>query len=306
MTTPNRKLIEKADLAISDLTTDGGYLSDQQADKFIRLAIKESVLLGQISVTPMRGPREERDKIRFSGRVLKPASAGVALQLAERSQPDLSKFVLDVKEFKAEVRLNDSVLEDNIERGTFQDTVMAALSAAVARDVEYVAIQGDTTSGTALLAVLDGFLKQATTNIVNASSANLSKDILKDLLKALPDEFARIERLKYYTNRQARIDYRDTIAERMTGLGDAYLQQSDTTVYSDMPLVAIPEFPNSTATNVLLTDPQNLTVGFHRKIRFETDRDISAGLNIIVASIRFDVKIQEETAVAKATNVATT
>lgn len=306
MTTPNRKLIEKADLSLGDLQTDGGYLSDQQADRFIRLAIKESVLLGQISVTPMRGPREERDKMRFSGRVLYAATAGEALLSGQRSKPDLSKYILDVKEFKAEVRMNDSVLEDNIERGTFNETVMSALSAAVARDVEWISINGDIASANPTLAQLDGFLKQATTNLVNAAGAHLTKDILKKMQKAMPEEFARVERMRYYTNSQARIDYRDSIADRMTGLGDAYLTQSDRTVYSDMPVVSIPEWPNTTATQALLTDPANMTIGFHRQIRFETDRDITAGVNIIVATVRFDVKLQEETAVVKAYDIATT
>jgi hypothetical protein len=306
MSTPNRTLLQKADLSLGDLQTDGGLLADQQADRFIRLAIKASKLLGQIGVTPMNGPREERDKIRFAGRVLRPASPGVALAPAQRSKPDLSKFTLDVEEFKADVRLNDSVMEDQIERGTFADTVMEGLSAAVARDMEFVAIQGDTASADALLAVLDGFLKQATSNIVNAASANLTKDVLRDMLKTLPDEFAVTEKMKYYTNRQARIDYRDSISNRATELGDAMLTQSDRTVYQDMPVEAIPEFPNGSATEVLFTDPMNLTVGFHRKIRFERDRDIPAGVNIIVATVRFDVKIQEVTAASKATNVATT
>jgi hypothetical protein len=306
MTTPNRTLIQKVDLAISDLTTDGGLLSDQQADKFIRLAIKQSVLLPQISVTPMNGPREERDKIRFAGRVLKPGTSAQALPVADRSKPDLSKFVLDAKLFRAEVRINDEILEDQIERNQFANTVMAAMTAAVGRDVEFVAIQGDTASTNPLLAVLDGFLKQATANIVNAGSAKLTKDILRDMLKTLPDEFAQTERLRYYTNRQARIDYRDSLSNRATALGDAMLQQSDRTVFQDMPVTNIPEFPNGTSTSVLLTDPLNLTVGWLRKMRIERDRDIPAGTNIIVVSMRFDVKIQEVTASGKGTNVATT
>jgi len=306
MATPNRTLLQKADLSLSDLQTDGGLLTDQQADRFIRLAIKESVLLPQITVTPIRGPREEKDKIRFAGRVLRPASPGVALAPAQRAKPDLSKYLLDVKEFKADVRLNDSVMEDQIERGTFGDTVMEGLAAAVSRDVEFVSVQGDTASADALLAVLDGFLKQATSNIVNAAGANLTKDVLRDLLKTLPDEFARTERMRYYTNRQARIDYKDSLANRATALGDIQLTTSDSAVYSDIPIEYVPEFPNGSSTEVLLTDPANLTVGFHRAIRFERDRDVSAGVNIIVATVRFDVKIQEVTAAAKATNVATT
>jgi HK97 family phage major capsid protein len=304
--TPNRTLIEKADLAIADLQSDGGYLSDQQSDKFIRLAIKESVLLQQIAVTPMRGPREEMNKIRFSNRVLRPASDGQALAASQRVKPDLSQFTLDAKEFKADVRLSDSTMEDSIERGSFADTVSALLAAAVGRDIEYIAVQGDVLSGDATLAVLDGFLKQATANLTAAGGVNLTKDILKDMLKSLPDEFAKTERLRYYTNRQARVDYRDSIANRATPAGDAALQQSDRTVYQDMPVVAVPEFPGGGTTQVLLSDPANLTVGFHRKIRIEKDRDIAAGVNLLVATVRFDVKIQEVNAVAKATNVSTT
>jgi HK97 family phage major capsid protein len=305
--TPNKTLIEKADLEIANLQTDGGYLSDQQADKFIRLAIKESVLLPMISVTSMNGPREERDKIRFSGRVLRPGSPGVALTTSQRVKPDLSKFTLDAKEFKADVRLNDSTMEDSIERGTFKDTVMSSLAGAVSRDVEFVAVQGDTASADTLLAVLDGFLKQATSNIVNAASSHLDKAVLRDMLKTLPDEFAKTEKLKYFTNRQARLDYRDSLADRATALGDANLTQSDRTVFQDMQVVAVPEFPNpASVTNVLLTDPGNLTVGFWRKIRIETDRDVAAGVTLLVATVRFDVKIQEVAAVSKATNVSTT
>lgn len=307
MSTANRTLIEKADLALADLQSDGGYLSDQQLDRFIRLQIKESVLLGQIAVTPMRGPREERDKFRFSGRVLQPGDSAVALPVGMRSSPDLSKFTLDAQLFRAEVRLSDEVLEDQIERGALQETVMQGLSAAIARDVEFVAIQGDTASANPLLAKLDGFIKQATSNIVDNLGANLTKETLRDMLKVLPDEFATTERLRYYTNRQARIDYRDSLSNRATELGDAMLTMSDKTVFQDVPVVSIPEWPDTgSATKVLLTDPQNLVVGFHRKVRFERDRDRAAGVNLILASVRFDAKIQEVSAAAKAINVATT
>lgn len=307
MTQTNRKLIEKADLALSDLQSGNGYLADEQADAFIRLAIKESKLLQQITVTPMNSPRVERSKIRFAGRVLRPGTPAAALAASDRVKPDLSNYVLESKLFKAEARIDDVTLEDQIERDSFKDTIMATLSEAVGRDVEFVAIQGDTASATPLLAVLDGFLKQATSNIVDFSSAPLTKDGLRDMLKSLPEEFSVIERLKYYTARNARIDYRDSLSNRQTDMGDAMLMtQRDTTMYTDMPVESIPEWPDGGSTSVLLTDPRNLTVGFQRQIRFEMDRDVSAGVNIMVATVRFDVKIQEVSATSKGINVATT
>lgn len=307
MTTPNRTLLEKADLAISDLTSDGGLLTVEQADAFIRLAIKESVLLGLITTTPMKNPSKEVDKIRFSGRVLQPASESVALTLAQRSKPDLSKVTLAAKEFKAEVRIGDQSAEDSIERGKFASTVMSLLSIAVARDIEWVGINGDTTSGTATLAVLDGFLKQATTNIVNVASAHLTKTVFKNMVKAMPEEFAKVENMSYVTNSQARIDYRDSIADRVGPVAEVMLTTNNDIDYTGMPIKSIPEWPDTTSTSIILTDlKKNMVVGIYQKIRVETDRDISAGEIIIVSRLRFDVKYIEETAVVKATNVATT
>ena len=40
----NRTILEKADLALADLTAGGGILKPAQAQKFMRLLIKQSVL----------------------------------------------------------------------------------------------------------------------------------------------------------------------------------------------------------------------------------------------------------------------
>jgi hypothetical protein len=69
----------------------------------------------------------------------------------------------------------------------------------------------------------------------------------------------------------------------------------------------VPLFPEnlgtgSNCTNILLTDPKNINIGVWRNIRIETDKDISEGVLIIVATLRFDVKYAEETAVVKAIN----
>ena len=54
---------------------------------------------------------------------------------------------------------------------------------------------------------------------------------------------------------------------------------------------------------MLLTDPKNINVGIWRQVRLETDKDISEGVVKIVATLRFDFKYVEETAVVKATHV---
>lgn len=300
----NRTLLRKAELAVSDFTA-GGILQPEQAAQFIRLAIKDPVLLKMVTATPMKAYKEERDKLRFANRVLRPGTEGTPLPNASWAKPSLGMFTLDAQLFKAEVRMTDEVLEDQIERGAFKDTLMQELSRAVGRDMEYVAVQGDTTSSDPLLAKLDGVLKQANVNTVNAASAKLSKTVLRDMLRTMPDEFAEDANLAYFTNRQARIDYRDSLADRATGLGDLMIQTAGKTTYSDIPVYSVPEFPVDISNNTmcLLINPKNIYLGILRKMRLKVDEDISAGVVIVVITVRFDVKIAEAYAATKGYNI---
>ena len=55
----NRTILEKADLALADLTAGGGILKPAQAQKFMRLLIKQSVLMQQATVVPMASPKQQ-------------------------------------------------------------------------------------------------------------------------------------------------------------------------------------------------------------------------------------------------------
>lgn len=306
MTTENRTLLRKAEMAVADFSA-GGVLQPAQADQFIQLAIKEPVLLKLCTVTPMKNFTEERDKMRFANRVLRAGGEATALPSAAWAKPALGMFTLSAQLFKAEVRLSDEVLEDQIERGTFRQTLMQQLSAAIGRDMEWVAINGDTHSTDPVLAKLDGALHEASTWTVNASSAKLSKTILRDMDRTMPDEYAASQsaKLAYFTNRQARIDYKDSLADRATGLGDLMIQQADVVKYSDRPIYAVPEFPVDISSNTcaLLCDPENLHLGVLRQIKLKVDEDISAGVVIIVCTVRFDAKWAEAGAVVKGYNI---
>jgi len=305
----NRTILEKADLALADLTAGGGLLQPAQAQKFIRILIQESVVLKMATVVPMRSPKQLIEKIRFGGRILRAGSEATALAPGDRVKPDLGSVELDAQLFKAEVRLNNEVLEDSIERGALRQTIMQLMGDSISRDMDEVIVQGDTASADAFLAKLDGVLKQATSNVVDAAGATTNKTIFRDMLKAMPSEFLRNRKqLRFMTSVDSEIDYRDSLAERATVVGDKFLEQDAPVAYSGIPVVDVPLFPENLgaandSTNVLLTDPKNVNVGIWRNIRLETDKDISEGVLIIVATMRFDVKYAEETAAVKAINV---
>jgi HK97 family phage major capsid protein len=261
------------------------------------------------TVVPMAAPKQQISKIKFGSRILRPGQEATPLDLADRAKPDLSSTELDAKLFKAEVRLSDETLEDSIEQGELRQTIMEMMAEAISRDMEEVAISGDTTSADPLLAVLDGILRQATSNIVDAAGTPITKDLLRDLLKTLPSEHLRDKKaMRFLTSVDADLDYRSTLAERPTAVGDKFLEGDTPVLYSGVPVQPIPLFPENLGgtndqTAVVLCNPKNIHVGIWRKIRIESARDISAGVLKIVATLRFDVKYAEESGVAKAINV---
>lgn len=307
--TDNRTILQKADLALADLTAGGGILKPAQAQKFMRLLIKDSPLMRLATVVPMQSPKQQLSKIKFGSRVLRPGAEATALPLADRARPDLSQVELDAKLFKAEVRLSDEVLEDSIERGELRQTIMEMMAEAISRDMEEVLINGDTLSADPFLAVMDGALKQATSNVVDAGGAAISKNLLRDMLKTIPSEHLRDKKaMRFMTSVDADLDYRNTLAERATAVGDRLLEGDTPALYSGVPLQPIPLFPEnlgagSDQTVILLCNPKNIHVGIWRNIRVESARDISEGTLKIVATLRFDVKFAEEPGVAKAINV---
>lgn len=308
----NKVLLEKADLALADLT-NGGALVPEQAAKFIRLMIKQGVLTTMGTVKTMRSSKFQIPKARFGGRVLHAGQSAKALPVASRSRPDLTQVELDTKLFKAEVRLSNEVLEDSVERDKFADTVMALMSEAIGRDIDEIAILSDVTDPDDDLSQFDGLIAQANSNLVLAGGVSLNKATLRDMQKSMPSEFLRYKAgMKFLTSVDAEIDYRDSLANRMTSTGDsalaAFVETQATVGHNGIPVVPLHMMPEdlgvgSNETVALLLEPKQIIFGFQRDITFEMDRDISAGEALMVLSCRWDVKYEHEPAVVKATGI---
>lgn len=307
--TDNRSILEKADLALGDLVASGGILQPAQGAKFMRIITKQSKLMQMATVVPMKSHKQQIDKIRFSGRVLRAGQEAQALAVGDRAKPDFLKTELDAQLFKAEVRLDNEVLEDSIERQELRQTIMQLLGDAIARDIEEVALKGDTNSSDPFLAQFDGLLKQASSNVVDAAGTSVNKTIFRDMLKALPSEFLRDRAaMRILTSTNAELGYRDQLSDRSTVLGDRFLEGNDPVSYSGIPIIDIPLMPENlgvgnNTTDALLLDPKNINFGIWRQIRIETDKLVSEGVLVIVATLRFDVKYAHEPAVVKAINV---
>jgi hypothetical protein len=303
-TQDNRHIVEKADFLLANLAP-GGLLEPAQRNEFIQLAIDDAVAMPMMQRMDMNSPKELREKLRYEGRALRKGTEATALLVGQRSVPTTSKIELDAQLVKAETRLSYESLEDSIAKGRFEQTVREVMAQRIALDLEELAFKGDTTLADDLLSTLDGFLKQATTNIVNAGGATLQRSVLKDTLKTMPSEWRKDKRaLRYFTADESNIDYQDHLGDRATPVGDAQNEELESRPYHGIQVVGVPVFPTDLGvgtdeTEMVLTDPGNMLFGVWREVRIETDKDIKAGVYIIVLTARVDFKFAHEPAVVK-------
>lgn len=309
-------LSRKADIALSDLSSNGGLLTVEQNNTFIRNLLDQPTLLKQVRTVTMNSPSMEINKIGFGKRILRAATSATALsgaavdgafdpsaEAATRAKVQTSKVTLNTHEVIAEVRIPYEVLEDNIERGDMQNTILQLIAERAALDLEELIIKGDTTlNGTdPYLDLMDGVLKKAVSHIVDAGGAAISPSVFNEVLKALPTKYRRNKNLmRLFTPMDVEQDYRLALSSRGTQLGDAMLAGNAPLPVFGVGLVGAALMPSA---NILFTNPQNIIFGIQRNIRIEQERLISERVVKIVLTARVALEIEEEDAVVKVTNL---
>lgn len=303
----NRALLEKAAQVVGDLAP-GGLLNEQQSVDFLVLAIKGAKILPLCTSQPMSKPKQEIDKLLWDDQVLFPGTEVTALDAADESKASFQRVTLDVKTLKGVTRMSDEVLEDNIMKDGLQDYLLRGMAKKVSQDMENLLINGDTAL-TGLLGTFDGIIKQATSNVYIAGGVALDKTVLKNTIKTLPEQYRNeAHKMGFFTSANAVLDYRSTVADRLTSLGDAFLTGNGGLQFQATDVHGVPMFPNALGadtdeTVLLYMDPKNVYVGAYKEIRLESDRNIETCVTTYVVRTRWDVKYAEEPRVVKATGV---
>lgn len=319
----NQSLLRKADLAIADLSSNGGTLLPEQGNSFIRKLIKQPTLIKQCRVVEMLASSRKINKIGFGNRILRKATSGIALTQAQRSKPTTEQIQLDTKEQIAEVRLPYDVLEDNIERATaannegsntgpagLRQTIIDLIAERAATDLEELALLADTayTSGDAddqaYLSQFNGWIKNAMTNgnVVDAANTTISRALFKNGIKTMPKQYLRnIATMKHFVSNNNEVEYRDTLADRTGQLGDGMTTGALQAYAYGAQVAPVQLMPENRG---LFTDPKNLIFGIQRQVSMEFDKDITARVYIVVLTCRIDFKIEEPTALVAYDNIA--
>lgn len=315
MPTPNEELIKRADIALADLTANGGALDAEQANTFIDLILEQPTILKQARQIRMNGPERKINRIGFDSRILRAAiQTGGAnddgsndryVAKADRAKPVTSQIQLNTKEVIAEIRLPYEVLEDNIEGQSLESHIMRLIAERAAVDLEELALAGDTGSGDAYLALQDGWLKRMVPHVVNNASAGVSPDLFTSGLLAMPQKYLRnLAQLKHFVSVANTIKYRQTVAARATGYGDVALTQNNPLYAAGVSVEAAPMLSAIGSGNTgFTTFGQNLLFGIQRDISVETDKDIRSREYIIVLTARVAMQIDDVEATVKYTNI---
>ena len=321
----NQILLQKADLALADLSANGGLLMPEQGAAFIRKLIKEPTLIKEARVVEMAAPQRKINKIGFANRILRKAQSGVALTQAQRAKPGTEHIMLSTQEVMAEVRLPNDVLEDNIERAVaagnepsnspwssgLQETLVTLIAERAALDLEELCLLGDTAytnpgnaDDQAYLSMFDGWLKLAGAgHVVNWANAAIAKEMFKKGMTDMPVQYLRNKAaMRHFVSVNQETEYRDTLANRVGVLGDLQVQTSGLLSPYGVPMKSVQLMPEALG---LFTNPLNLIFGIQRQISLEFDKNISERVYIVVLTARVAVQVEETDAIVKYTNIGT-
>lgn len=311
----NQELIQKADMALSDLAT-AGRLNPEQTDQFIRTLIDQPTMLAVCRTVAMTSFEMKINKLGFGSRIMRPPvfnsdGSNAALASADRVKPDLGQVKLDTQEVMAEIQLPYQVIEDNIERGNINvplqtgagglhQTIVDLIAERAALDLEELGIRGDTTSADTYLALLNGFMKLATANVVNVGGA-FDKNAVKAALKTMPTRYLRNRAaLQHFVSVDNETEIRDQYGSRQTALGDQQVQGVLPVYIFGSRCTPVALMPGDQG---LFSDPMNFIFGIQRNIMIEYTKDIRARVFIVVLTCRVAFNIEEVNAVTKYTGL---
>jgi len=214
-------------LESSDLL-HGGQLNPEQQTRFLQLVAQFSTMLDIVRMKRMMNPKVDIDKINIGEPVTESADENTFT--GNTNKPAFNQISLDAKKVRSSWNATTEVFQSNIERDNIDDTLMAMMSERIATDLEWLAIQGNTTLGTStpldrLLRRLDGWDKQTDScHIVDFGGQSIRKAVFSEIIRSMPEMYMNNPGMRWFVSRVTAIDWMDVNADRQTSLGDNALQ----------------------------------------------------------------------------------
>jgi len=181
-------------------TDGGGLLKPAQSNRFLDFVVDQSVLMRNARVVRMRTPSMEIDKLSVGTRLL--AKATEITDDGTNAAVTFSKVSLTAVKLRLDWNLSTESLEDNIEGASLEDHIASVMARQTANDLDDLFINGNTSSGNALLKALDGFIKlaKASGTVVDEGGNNISRATYDRVLRNLPAKYLqRRNELRFFS-----------------------------------------------------------------------------------------------------------
>ncbi len=155
------KIVGKA-MATTATMGAAALLPAEKAARYVRKMQSRTIILPEARFMSMKAKERDIDSVFFTGKILKPPPAeGQPVLEADFSGISTDQQKLTAVKAISVVPLTDEVLEENIEREAYTNTLLDLIAERVGIDVEQWGIRGDTGSADPLFALNDGWLKLA-------------------------------------------------------------------------------------------------------------------------------------------------
>jgi hypothetical protein len=301
--------VQKADMAVSDLTS-GGVLVREQAQQFFVVAINGANALSRVRTYPLGRNQKEIPKLTtFGAQVLRPATEMEELPLAYRSKPGFDKVTISTNEVIAQINFPKYFLKAQVEKEQFRSTLTAYLGMHVSRDLDKWIIQGDTTSTNTFLALADGIRVSTTSNSASAGGASFDSTIMESMIQLMPDEFADQDNLEFWVSRGCASSYKKELQNRIGAMADALVRQGGGLQYDGYPIVTQLQIPTTLGvggnqTVSFFFDPKNWLFGVEEEMEMESEYHITSRMWTLVLTMRIGQLYQHEPMAVQETALA--
>lgn len=208
----SNEMLEKVITSSSIGTGGDGFITKEQADKFIDYAWDATVLFNEAEKRKLNSPEAEWQSVTIGARIARKATE--ATDTGENVGANFTKVSLRTTKIRLDWELSTESLEDNIEGDNLDDHLAKLFAGQFGQDLEDLAINGDTTSSDKLLKTFDGWHKLAlaggrvVTGATGTGNGQLARAHFNQALKAMPRKYlARKGDLRFYASTGLVQDY---------------------------------------------------------------------------------------------------
>lgn len=294
----NEQIVKDA-INTGDLAS-GGYLSPEQASKFLQQTFDATVLGGLVRHEKRRSKTGEVDKIGIGTRLLRAKVENV--DDGYRAKPEHGKLTYATTAVRLPWEITEETLRENIEGENYEKIVTDLMTKQVGLDLEDLYLNGDTATLPSVddydfLKLNDGWLKMLAngSNIEDRSSKDsgaMSINVFYDSIKSIPNKYnnGTLKWMMSPRRRQAWEQY--ILNQAITGGGVVTDRRVENP--AGIPIVEVPSMPDD---KIILTNPKNLVTinTYDMKIRktVEGKEAVLQDKRFYVIHLDFDCIIEE-------------